>query len=79
MEGLPPPPGVVMPDDIAAAYRAEVQAGFEHARAMGVTPTLVGVMANDNESAKNYAEWTQKACQEDGVDFRVIQTRKEEV
>lgn len=70
---------LVMPDEIAAEHRARAHAGFEHARSMGVQPTLVAVMASDNESAKIYAEWTQKACEEDGVDFRVLERRKEDV
>lgn len=43
---------LVMPDEIAAEHRARAHAGFEHARSMGVQPTLVAVMASDNESAK---------------------------
>ncbi|KAJ1981591.1 Methylenetetrahydrofolate dehydrogenase [NAD(+)] [Dimargaris verticillata] len=36
-----------------------------------IRPKLVGFLANNDPAAAKYAEWTQKSCEETGVDFEL--------
>jgi methylenetetrahydrofolate dehydrogenase (NAD+) len=37
----------------------------------GIRPKLVGFLANSDPAAAKYAEWTDKTCQETGIEFEL--------
>lgn len=45
----------------------------------GISPLLVGFLANDDPAAKKYAEWTAKTCQETGIRFELRQVKRTEL
>lgn len=53
---------VVLAGTIAKSLLAEVKAGL--AALNGRQPHLLGVLANNDDAAKVYADWTQKTCEE---------------
>jgi methylenetetrahydrofolate dehydrogenase (NAD+) len=59
----------VKADDAAAPHREEIKSTIAKFNARGITPCLVGFLANGDASAKKYAEWTGKACEADGILF----------
>jgi hypothetical protein len=65
----------VKADDIAAVFREEIRADVAELKAKGVHPTLVSFLATGDVAAKKYSEWTQKACEADGIKYEVIQPK----
>jgi methylenetetrahydrofolate dehydrogenase (NAD+) len=61
----------VKADDIAAVFREEIRADVAELKAKGVHPTLVSFLATGDVAAKKYSEWTQKACEADGIKYEV--------
>jgi len=61
---------------IAAPYCAEVR---ESIKQLPFTPKLVGFLANDDPGARQYAEWTGKACERDGVGYELREVHKLEL
>jgi len=59
---------------IAKDYIAEVQQKV--ARELQA-PRLVGLLANDDDGAVMYAQWTQRTCQECGLEFELRKVSKE--
>lgn len=58
--------------DIAKPFRAEIQAEIQRIKTEHhLTPVLVGFLANDDQAARKYAEWTKKACEADGIRFEL--------
>lgn len=53
---------VILAGSIAKGLLAEVKAGL--AALGGKQPHLLGILANNDDSAKVYADWTQKTCEE---------------
>mmetsp|Transcript_21275 Transcript_21275/g.41441 ORF Transcript_21275/g.41441 Transcript_21275/m.41441 type:complete len:325 (+) Transcript_21275:152-1126(+) len=58
-------------DDAAAPFREDIKTKIVALKAKGVTPLLVGFLANGDAGAIKYAEWTGKACEADGITFEV--------
>jgi methylenetetrahydrofolate dehydrogenase (NAD+) len=58
---------------IALPFRSEVR---ELISKLPKPPRLVGLLGQNDEGAKKYAEWTKKACVEDGIDFVLITVDK---
>lgn len=56
--------------ECAQAFRASVRHSIE-TRYGGKGPHLVGFLANDDASAKQYAQWTGKACTADKITFEL--------
>ena len=42
-------------------------------------PRLVGLLGNDDEGARTYAEFTQKACLKDGIAFDIVHCERHEL
>mmetsp|Transcript_23790 Transcript_23790/g.60181 ORF Transcript_23790/g.60181 Transcript_23790/m.60181 type:complete len:325 (-) Transcript_23790:91-1065(-) len=61
----------VKADDAAAPFREDIKKSIEGLKAKGITPLLVGFLANGDAGAIKYAEWTGKACEADGIKFEV--------
>jgi len=57
-------------------FRKEIQDSVARLKAKGITPLLVGFLANGDIAAKKYAEWTGKACEADGISFEVREVDK---
>ena len=58
--------------DIAKPFRSEIQAHIQRIKAEhNLTPVLVGFLANEDQAARKYAEWTKKACEADGICFEL--------
>lgn len=59
-------------EEVAEPFRkqivAQVSALLEKHK---VTPVLVGFLANNDRSARKYAQWTKRACEKDGIDFQL--------
>ena len=58
-------------DPIAAAFREEVRLGLENS---AHRPKLVGILSTTSSPSKSYAEFTQKQCEELGVEFILKKT-----
>jgi len=56
--------------DIAEPFRQSVRETIKK-KYQGNSPLLVGFLANDDPAAQKYAEWTSKACENDGVKFEL--------
>lgn len=57
---------------IAQPFREEVRSQVEKLKASGVdAPLLVGLLANTDPAARKYAEWTGKACRNDGIRYEL--------
>mmetsp|Transcript_31023 Transcript_31023/g.78101 ORF Transcript_31023/g.78101 Transcript_31023/m.78101 type:complete len:327 (+) Transcript_31023:222-1202(+) len=61
----------VKADDAAAPFRDDIKANISKLKEKGITPLLVGFLANGDAGAVKYAEWTGKACEADGIKFEV--------
>lgn len=61
---------------ISVPFRKQIKEYIEK-ELNGHGPKLVGFLANDDPSAKKYAEWTGKACQNDGVRYELRQVSKD--
>ncbi|KAK6864504.1 hypothetical protein PG990_006063 [Apiospora arundinis] len=61
---------VVMADNIAKKLLAEVTETLKTIQQDAPRrPTLVAFLANNDDAAKQYAEWSKKTCEENGVNF----------
>eukprot|EP00934_Nitzschia_sp_Nitz4_P006782 Nitzschia sp. Nitz4//scaffold149_size55946//2268//3660//NITZ4_006585-RA/size55946-augustus-gene-0.70-mRNA-1//-1//CDS//3329536782//6772//frame0 len=57
---------------VAASFRNEIKAKVEQMKNQGLEPPLlVGLLANKDPAAKKYAEWTGKACRNDGLRYEL--------
>eukprot|EP00835_Amoeboradix_gromovi_P000357 NODE_12_length_45166_cov_0.552511.p12 type:complete len:305 gc:universal NODE_12_length_45166_cov_0.552511:38617-39531(+) len=65
--------GKVMASQIADAYLLELT---EQVAKLPLKPVLVGVLANSDPAAATYAKWTSTACKKVGIDFKLIETNK---
>jgi methylenetetrahydrofolate dehydrogenase (NAD+) len=45
----------------------------------GVTPKLVGFLANEDPAAAKYAEWTARTCSETGMAFELRRVGRQEL
>lgn len=61
---------------ISVPFRKQIKEYIEK-ELNGHGPKLVGFLANDDPSAKKYAEWTGKACQNDGIRYELRQVSKD--
>lgn len=59
---------------IAEPFRAELKAGIAQ---LGVSPVLRAFLANNDPSAKEYAEWTSKTATDLGFNFQLQEIRRE--
>ncbi|KAI9226658.1 MAG: hypothetical protein DHS80DRAFT_32522 [Piptocephalis tieghemiana] len=59
---------------IAAPFREELKKEIEE---RGIAPLLVGFLANEDPAARQYAEWTEKTCQETGIRFELRECPRE--
>jgi len=71
-----PPAVKIKASEIAKPYSEQVRATVKQ---LGFTPTLVGFLANDDPGAKQYAEWTGRTCEHDGVNFELRHVHKLEL
>ena len=62
--------------DIAAPFRAALK---ETVAALAVRPKLVGFLANDDPAARQYAEWTAKAFEGDGLRYELRECAPEDL
>ena len=75
-----PPAQVIEVEEIAAHHRRFLREEFAGIRACGVEPTLVGILAESSDQpARNYVEWTRRACEDIGVSFRLHETSSADV
>eukprot|EP00980_Cylindrotheca_fusiformis_P015361 scaffold4306_cov154-Cylindrotheca_fusiformis.AAC.7 len=57
---------------VAKQFREEIKAKVDSMKKQGIEPPLlVGLLANKDPAAKQYAEWTGKACQNDGLRYEL--------
>lgn len=57
---------------VAKPFRSEIQKKVQAWKAEGVdAPLLVGLLANQDPAAQKYAEWTGKACRNDGLRYEL--------
>lgn len=57
---------------VAKPFREEIQEKVKAWKEQGVdAPLLVGLLANNDPAAKKYAEWTGKACRNDGLRYEL--------
>jgi len=58
--------------NIAKPFREDVKAQIQELKMAGIeAPLLVGLLANNDPAAKQYAEWTGKACRADGLRYEL--------
>jgi len=59
---------------IAKPFREDIKSQIAELKKAGIeAPLLVGLLANNDPSAKQYAEWTGKACRADGLRYELRQ------
>lgn len=63
---------------ISVPFRTQIKDYIEK-ELNGQGPKLVGFLANDDPSAKKYAEWTGKACRNDGIRYELRQVSQEKL
>lgn len=57
---------------IAKPFREDIKRQIEELKLDGIeAPLLVGLLANNDPAAKQYAEWTGKACRADGLRYEL--------
>ena len=57
---------------IAKPFRDEVKSKIEQLKSKGIdAPLLVGILANNDPAAIQYAEWTGRACKADGLRYEI--------
>ena len=66
---------IPVPHALAAPYREAIQ-GLTSTRYAHAKPKLLGILANDDPAARKYAEWTGKACVNDGIEYQLDQVRQ---
>ncbi|KAK3824952.1 MAG: hypothetical protein J3Q66DRAFT_326490 [Benniella sp.] len=59
---------VVLAQTVSASFRDELKKTIKE---RGIRPKLVGFLANSDPAAAKYAEWTDKTCQETGIEFEL--------
>ena len=58
--------------DVAKPFRAEIRTQVQKLKDSGIdAPLLVGLLANTDPAARQYAEWTGKACRADGIRYEL--------
>lgn len=69
------------PSLVAQPFRAEVQATVARLTALrsGRAPLLVGFLANDDASARKYAKWTGRTCQDLGIRYELREVARTEL
>ncbi|KAI9098719.1 hypothetical protein DFS34DRAFT_618695 [Phlyctochytrium arcticum] len=67
---------VVKVSEIAAPFIKELKDQIEK---LEVKPLLVAFLANDDQAAKKYAEWTAKTCAETGLRFELREVPRTEL
>jgi len=67
---------VVLAGTIAKSLLEEVHGNL---KLLKHKPKLVGFLANSDPAAKMYADWTNKACTENGFDFELREVNKEQL
>lgn len=78
----PPPPAIPVPSKthgikvdsalVAKPFRDEIKEKVERLKKSGIeAPLLVGLLANTDPAARKYAEWTGRACRNDGLRYEV--------
>lgn len=59
-------------EGVAKQFREEIQQKVAALKQVGKnTPLLVGILANTDPAAKQYAEWTGRACENDGLRYEL--------
>ncbi|KAG7928155.1 hypothetical protein KL925_001455 [Ogataea polymorpha] len=71
-----PPAKTILASKIAKRFTDEIQA---KAALLARRPKLVGLLANPDPAAKQYAEWTGKTSESLGFDYQLIQVEKEQL
>jgi len=64
--------------EIAAPFRTELKEKIDTTMG-GKGPTLVGFLANNDPAAEQYADWTQRACEIDGINYETRRVEEEEL
>lgn len=54
--------------EIALPFRQEIQKDVQK---MDRAPLLVGILGNEDPAAKKYAEWIEKSCKSDGINYEL--------
>ncbi|KAG7848718.1 hypothetical protein KL941_001536 [Ogataea angusta] len=70
------PGKTILASKIAKRFTDEIQA---KAALLARRPKLVGLLANPDPAAKQYAEWTGKTSESLGFDYQLIQVEKEQL
>eukprot|EP00617_Octactis_speculum_P025689 CAMPEP_0185770328 /NCGR_PEP_ID=MMETSP1174-20130828/58580_1 /TAXON_ID=35687 /ORGANISM="Dictyocha speculum, Strain CCMP1381" /LENGTH=379 /DNA_ID=CAMNT_0028455715 /DNA_START=26 /DNA_END=1165 /DNA_ORIENTATION=+ len=63
---------------VAVPFREEISSAILSKYASR-RPKLVGFLANDDAAARKYAEWTGKACIDDGIEYELREVAKIEL
>lgn len=63
---------------IAEPFRNEVKQVINEGMG-GVGPRMVGLLANADPAARQYADWTAKACKRDGIRYEVWECLPEDL
>merc|ERR1711862_311338 len=57
---------------IAESFRIEVRSKIKYLKSHDIAaPLLVGILANNDPSAKKYSEWTRKTLESDGFRYEL--------
>ena len=67
---------VVLANNIAKSLLAEVQIGLKN---LSHPPHLLGILANTDPAARLYADWTERTCVENGVEYTLKICSKDDV
>ncbi|KAH3665530.1 hypothetical protein OGAPHI_003716 [Ogataea philodendri] len=70
------PGKTILASKIAKKFADEIQA---KAALLARRPKLVGILANPDPAAKQYADWTWKTSESLGFDYQLIQVEKEQL
>jgi methylenetetrahydrofolate dehydrogenase (NAD+) len=65
-------------DEIAGTFRTQIKQYIADTM-YGRGPKLVGFLANDDSSAKKYAEWTRRACESDGIRYELREISRDDL
>jgi methylenetetrahydrofolate dehydrogenase (NAD+) len=60
--------------DLAKPYRDQIRQSVSRLKEKQIdAPLLVGLLSNSDPAAKQYAEWTKRACEADGLRYELRQ------
>lgn len=60
--------------DLAKPYREQIRQSVCRLKEKNIeSPLLVGLLSNSDPAAKQYAEWTKRACEADGIRYELRQ------